>query len=444
VSGRRKAWSRRLARRGFLAALGTAMAGAPLLAARGLLGQRANGRTGPFRADTLTLPDIEAAGGSQPPSSPAELALPNVARDGDRPFGNVYDPATRRAVNVVTREEWGADESIRFDHKGEESWKEMFVPPRLLVVHHTASPNYQSSPEQAADAVRSIYRYHTLGRDWGDIGYHAIIDRFGNIYEGRHGRRGDTADGPGEREALSQAVTGGHTTEYEYGTVGVALLGNSNEASWPMPRPEGPMWDSLVRYCAFEAARSGISLLSITSGAPPATATTDFLRSDEVWHDGVHRLCGHREVQATACPGDGLFRLLSDLRTAVTQELGDLDAAQITLEEISPGPREIAAGTVISCRPSARWRATGEPIEELEYATEGWFKGPETEDLVYLSGYTAGSQPRTEWLPVPADGTITLETTAKGHYGVHVRAVLQSEGQIRRSAGWAQLLYAAT
>ena len=81
--------------------------------------------------------------------------------------------------------------------------------------------------EEAAWCSGLIQVMGLLQRGRVDAGFigGAEIDRFGNIYEGRHGRRGDTADGPGEREALSQAVTGGHTTEYEYGNPPDVLAG---------------------------------------------------------------------------------------------------------------------------------------------------------------------------------------------------------------------------
>ena len=49
----------------------------------------------------------------------------------------------------VGGEAWGADESFRFREDGTERWREMFVPPKLLVVHHTATRNSYETPEEA-------------------------------------------------------------------------------------------------------------------------------------------------------------------------------------------------------------------------------------------------------------------------------------------------------
>ena len=38
--------------------------------------------------------------------------------------------------------------------------------------------------------VQEIQELHTFYRDWGDIGYHFLIGKFGDIYEGRAGGPG--------------------------------------------------------------------------------------------------------------------------------------------------------------------------------------------------------------------------------------------------------------
>jgi hypothetical protein len=68
--------------------------------------------------------------------------------------------------------------------------------------------------------LRADYTYHATTLDWGDLGYNIVIDKWGNIYEGRHGR------GQGlSREAFSPGVVAGHALDHNYGSVGIALLG---------------------------------------------------------------------------------------------------------------------------------------------------------------------------------------------------------------------------
>ena len=103
---------------------------------------------------------------------------------------------------ICTRACWGADESIYVP--GED-----YAPVRKVIIHHTVTANNDSNP---AATVRAIYYYHNVGRGWGDIGYNFVIDQNnGTIYEGRRGGDG---------------VIGAHTSGYNAGGVGVAVLGD--------------------------------------------------------------------------------------------------------------------------------------------------------------------------------------------------------------------------
>ncbi len=63
----------------------------------------------------------------------------------------------------------------------------MYVPVKKVAVHHTATTNNYTDA-QALEEVRAIYTYHAVTLGWGAIGYNALIDRFGNVYEGRYSR----------------------------------------------------------------------------------------------------------------------------------------------------------------------------------------------------------------------------------------------------------------
>ena len=82
-------------------------------------------------------------------------------------------------MRVITRTEWGGDS----------------VPPRadpeygavqLAFVHHTVTAN-DYAPEDSAAIVLGIARYHRNSNGWNDIGYNFLVDKYGQVFEGRAG-----------------------------------------------------------------------------------------------------------------------------------------------------------------------------------------------------------------------------------------------------------------
>ncbi len=71
-------------------------------------------------------------------------------------------------------------------------------PIRAAVVHHTAESNdYQ--PQDSAAIVQSIYAYHTQMLGWCDIAYNALVDKYGQVFEGRAGALTGRAGRPHRR-----------------------------------------------------------------------------------------------------------------------------------------------------------------------------------------------------------------------------------------------------
>ncbi|MBI2638689.1 SpoIID/LytB domain-containing protein [Candidatus Peregrinibacteria bacterium] len=88
---------------------------------------------------------------------------------------------------------------------------------KFIVMHYTALKDY---PDDPLTEIRNIYHSHAVGKGWGDIGYHYLIDRKGNIYEGRKG--GDF-------------VVGGHAKPLNKISIGIALMGNYEDEELPAP-----------------------------------------------------------------------------------------------------------------------------------------------------------------------------------------------------------------
>lgn len=190
---------------------------------------------------------------------------------------------------LVSRAQWGADESRR-GHPPKYS-----ASTRAGILHHTAGSN-DYTPEQAPGIVRAIYAYHTGALGWSDIGYNLLIDRFGTIYEGRAG-------------GLERGVIGAHSGGFNTETFGISIIGTFMSAL-----PPGPARDAVVRATAWKFRVHGIS-------ADP-NATVDITsRGSTLYPEGatarMHTLSGHRDVSATACPGDALYPHLPELRNQV-------------------------------------------------------------------------------------------------------------------------------
>ena len=198
--------------------------------------------------NTLDGPPLEPA---SPDLSVASLVAPAAASAA------VTKPVT------FTREEWGADESLRFSG-GSEVWPRMYVPTKKLVVHHTATGNFYTS---GAAQVRAIYYYHAATLGWGDIGYNALIDRFGNSYEGRHGRVGSSLDHPTwGREILSAGVVAGHVLSYNYGSAASPSLGTSRKGR----RPQAP-WPCSERSWHANANATASTQRALRTSCVPTT-----------------------------------------------------------------------------------------------------------------------------------------------------------------------------
>src|SRR5205814_3514016 len=88
---------------------------------------------------------------------------------------------------------------------------------QLAVVHHTVNVNNYTAAQSAA-IVRGIEVYHVKGNGWNDIGYNFLVDKYGQVFEGRYG-------------GVDQNVVGAHSQGFNTGSVGVAVIGTYNSSA---------------------------------------------------------------------------------------------------------------------------------------------------------------------------------------------------------------------
>jgi hypothetical protein len=154
---------------------------------------------------------------------------------------------------------------------------------RKLIIHHTGEAiERRDNTRTNFEIVRAIEKYHSYTRNWGDIGYNYIIDKQGNIYEGRSG-------GPD--------TLGAHTYGHNSLSLGISLMGNFNHEE-----PTKAQLSVLALLLSDHALRFDID----------PTAKSSFLGKNS------DNISGHRDVarrgHGTACPGTHLHEKLPQIR----------------------------------------------------------------------------------------------------------------------------------
>ncbi len=132
---------------------------------------------------------VDTANGTAPAGLQVSLIDPGTS-PGDAALDAVLPPAMASADTnapaMITRAQWGADETLAKPTERNATLKVMFV-------HHTATTNSYAGTAAAAAQIRSIYAYHTKVNGWSDIGYNFLVDNAGTIFEGpqaQHRRAG--------------------------------------------------------------------------------------------------------------------------------------------------------------------------------------------------------------------------------------------------------------
>jgi len=317
-----------------------------------------------------------------------------------------------QAINVISREEWGADESYRLNDSGLEEWPRSYHGTRKMIVHHTAvaGSNGVTDLEANKAAVRAIYYYHAVTQGWGDIGYNALVDAAGNIYEGRYGTHDMvTRTNPVDDQVMVLDVEAGHTASYNSGSFGVAALGDFTSFAVPAAQLAG-----LEDVLAYVADSRGIDVLG----------SSDFRKYNGEWDIDLPNLFAHRDVIKTLCPGKWLYKEMITIKSNVSERLSAIPgisdfSAQKDL--ISVSGTSIGSGII-----DFKWSALDlSVVDKYQYVLE----------RVYgTAGDPNDSQPwQTTWLLPENDALTTTDLLgvqintdileADSNYVFYVRAV---------------------
>jgi len=311
---------------------------------------RRDGRWGPWVE--LQEDGVEVAGRwasglvSGSDASAYQVRVPGGARAARAVVINTTDgPAQPAAVStagactdatpIVTRCEWGADESLM-------TWAPEFYSTQKLTVHHTATTNGDADP---AATVRAIYRYQAVDRGFGDIGYQYLIDESGRTYEGRFS---GVDEYPAHDATGSLVVTAAHVGGFNSGNTGIALLGTLTTTP-----PTSSARGSLEQLLRELTTRHTIDPHGSSEYLNPVSGATK----------SVANISGHRDWAATECPGGALYALLPAIRDAAAGSPPPTDTSPPVISAVTAS----AKNTTVT----VRWSTDEPSTSQVEYTTNG-------------------------------------------------------------------------
>jgi hypothetical protein len=135
---------------------------------------------------------------------------------------------------------------------------------RITVHHSGAGTNYHTSRGEVLRDLEGVIVSH-LERNYGDIGYHFVIDYTGAVWEGR-----------------SLAYEGAHVEAQNERNLGIMALGNFEEQS-----PSAKQLEATDRLVALLRQRFKVK---------------------------PHRVFGHRDLGHSVCPGRSLYAHVRQMR----------------------------------------------------------------------------------------------------------------------------------
>ena len=256
---------------------------------------------------------------------------------------------------VVSRREWGA-------RKCPPREAPSYGVVRAAYVHHTVSLN-DYSPAEAPGIVLAICRYHRYSNGWNDIGYQALVDKYGVLYEGRAG-------------GLDRPVLGAHAQGFNAQSTGIASIGDNSSVGL-----SDTALDALAGYIRWKLTLHGQPLSGQTTLVSAGGATSRYGGGARV---RVPRVLGHRDTNSTACPGSALYYQLDDLRARVSTGeplpgLATFLSASLSRSRVRYRRAVTVTGTLtsnelapIAAQPvrlqvlrGGRWRTLAEPVTDV-------------------------------------------------------------------------------
>jgi hypothetical protein len=273
------------------------------------------------------------------PTDPPTTEVPDPTDTGTptaspSPTPTVPEPRPSTVVKppIITQAEWGAST----DYDGTPTYGDTV---KAAVIHHTGvdTDNTVSCADSRA-RLRTIQQSH-FSQGYFDIGYNFVVDRCGQIFEGRSG-------------GMDLPVIGAHDAGFNTDTVGISYIGNFESAA-----PSRAGLDAIARVVAWKFGMYGIDptgKVGLTSGVPQGFSGNKIPEGTTVT---LPRVLGHRDTNATACPGANLYPKLSRIAQlaatpGISHALPTSDTDRDGLADLVAGtPRALSGGGTVTVVP---------------------------------------------------------------------------------------------
>ncbi|XP_044737984.1 peptidoglycan-recognition protein LB-like isoform X2 [Chrysoperla carnea] len=155
-------------------------------------------------------------------------------------------------MDLVSREEWHA--------KPPKEVTPMKNPVPYVIIHHSETPKACNTEAECIRAMQSMQNYHQEIKKWNDIGYNFAVGGDYRAYIGR-----------------GWSAVGAHAPNYNSRSIGICVIGN-----WSKILPPSKQLQTVKDL--------------IQCGVDDGYISNDYI------------LYGHRQVRATDCPGDALYK----------------------------------------------------------------------------------------------------------------------------------------
>ncbi|MEU1536783.1 FG-GAP-like repeat-containing protein [Actinacidiphila glaucinigra] len=269
----------------------------------------------PTATDTATetvSPTATAPSGSAS-ASPTDTVSPSPTKTvPTAPKSSVVKPP------IIAQAQWGASTAYN-------GTPEYDTEVKAVVVHHSGvDVDNETSCVHSAERVRTIQQGH-LAKGWYDIGYHFLVDRCGQIFEGRSG-------------GMDLPVHGAHDYGFNTDTIGISFLANTETV-----KPTRAALDAIARVAAWRLGQYGANpagTVTLTSAGDKGVDGNLIAKGTAIT---LPRIFGHRDTNATACPGKNLYAKLPLIRSLAASP--GISHALPTSDFNRDGVTDLVAGT---------------------------------------------------------------------------------------------------